>query len=248
MQTNLDLLRRIAAHPAFRAGELDTGFLGRHAEMLAPEPGAVPVSVLAAAASELLARSAEAARRATPSGVDEHSPWGLATAWRLNGEGYQDFVLRHADTDHPVRAFPRPDGAFRLEAGGAPVEVARPQPDRLMLDGVRTRIAVAWSGDRLLVVTDGITSTIEPVDPLAPSRTDTLGGDRLTAPMPGRIVSVDATPGAQVRKGDVLVVLEAMKVQMRLSAPRDGTIATVRALAGELVDDGAELVSFEPLA
>ena len=62
--------------------------------------------------------------------------------------------------------------------------------------------------------------------------------------MPGRIVSLHTEPGAEVGKGDVLLVLEAMKVQMRLAAPRDGTVASVRVQAGELVEDGVELVTF----
>ncbi len=63
--------------------------------------------------------------------------------------------------------------------------------------------------------------------------------------MPGRIVSVEAEAGAAVTRGQVLLVLEAMKVQMRLTAPRDGTVAAVRAEPGALVDEGTELVSFE---
>ena len=63
--------------------------------------------------------------------------------------------------------------------------------------------------------------------------------------MPGRIVSVHTEAGAKVTKGDVLMVLEAMKVQMRLTAPRDGTVASIRAQPGELVEEGVELVTFD---
>ena len=62
--------------------------------------------------------------------------------------------------------------------------------------------------------------------------------------MPGRVVQVLARPGDVVARGDVLLVLEAMKVQMRLTAPRAGTVDALRAMPGDLVDDGAELVSF----
>jgi 3-methylcrotonyl-CoA carboxylase alpha subunit len=65
------------------------------------------------------------------------------------------------------------------------------------------------------------------------------------APMPGRVVSVAVVVGQAVARGEVLLVLEAMKVQMRLPAPRDGVVLAVNAVAGELVDDGAELVVFE---
>ncbi len=71
------------------------------------------------------------------------------------------------------------------------------------------------------------------------------GGDRIVAPMPGRVLEVVAV-GREVRRGEVLVVLEAMKVQMRLTAPRDAVIAAVGCARGDLVEDGAELVSFAP--
>jgi 3-methylcrotonyl-CoA carboxylase alpha subunit len=58
------------------------------------------------------------------------------------------------------------------------------------------------------------------------------------------VISVAVEPGQAVHRGDVLLVLEAMKVQMRLTAPRDGVVAAVNAVAGELVDDGAELIVY----
>ncbi len=244
VQTNLDLLRRVSAHPAFLAAELDTGFLGRHPEVFEPADTEPPILAVAAAAAHVLAERAEAAQRAAQATGDPYSPWTLATAWRLNGDGYQDFVLRHDGAERSVRAYPRPDGAFSLDAGGARVDVARPGGDTLILDGVRRRVPVVRNGDTLTVLVNGTAWRLELVDPLRPPRTEGAGGDRLTAPMPGRVVSVHTEPGAQVSRGEVLVVLEAMKVQMRLTAPRDGIVAAVRVQPGELVDDGAELVSF----
>ena len=245
VQTNLDLLRRVAAHPAFLATELDTGFLERHMEILAPASATAPLRALAAAAAHVLAERTQSANAAAAVRTDTHTPWALATAWRLNGAGYQELILRHADVAYPLRTYPQPDGSFDLEAGETRVRVVR-QGDTLMLDGVRHRVPATRSGDTLLVLVNGTTWALDLVDPLLPPRTEGAGGDRLTAPMPGRIVSVNVEPGAPVKRGEVLLVLEAMKVQLRLSAPRDGIVAAVRAQQGELVDDGAELVSFEP--
>ena len=118
--------------------------------------------------------------------------------------------------------------------------------DALSVDGVLLRLPVVRSGDALWAVVDGTAWRFDVVDPLAPPAVEGSGGDSLAAPMPGRIVSVDCVPGDAVRRGQVLVVLEAMKVQMRLVAPRDGKVAAVRAVAGDLVDDGDELVAFAP--
>ena len=247
VQTNLELLRRVAGHPAFLAAELDTGFLDYHPEVLTPAGAEPPFDALAAAAASVLGERAESARAAAQRGSDAHSPWALATAWRLNGAGYQDFTLRHEGTEHPVRAYPKVDGSFELEGGGRHAHVAR-RGDTLLLDGARHRVPVVRHADMLWTVVHGTTWPLELIDHLRPPATEGAGGDQLIAPMPGRIVSVSTEPGAQVKRGEVLLVLEAMKVQMRLSAPRDGVVAAVRAQPGELVDDGAELVSFEKSA
>ena len=245
VQTNLELLRRVAAHPAFLAAELDTGFLGHHPEVLAPAAAAPPLDALAAAVAHELAERARSASDAARTGTDAHSPWALATAWRLNGAGYQDFTLRHDGVDYAVRAHPFADGAFDLQTEGRRARVAR-QGDTLLVDGARRRVPVARNGDTLLVMAGGTTWALDLIDMLRPPRAEGAGGDRLLAPMPGRIVSLSTERGARVKRGDVLLVLEAMKVQMRLIAPRDGMVGAVHAGAGDLVDDGAELVSFEP--
>ena len=235
VQTNLDLLRRIAGSAAFAEADLDTGFLSRDPALLAPASADAPLSVLAAAAMRVLTDW-------VPS--TGHSPWDQGNAWRLNGAGYQDMVLQVNGVDHPVRAWPKADGSFGLDIAGRHV-TASGAGGRMVLDGVPLRSHTVRNGAALMTIADGVTWSVVPADPLAPPDSAAAGGDRLVAPMPGRIVSVDASPGMAVTRGQVLLVLEAMKVQMRLVAPRDGVVATVHAEAGALVDDGVELISFE---
>jgi len=64
------------------------------------------------------------------------------------------------------------------------------------------------------------------------------------APMPGKVIRVIAQPGDEVKKGDDLLVLEAMKMENVLQSPADGTIAEVRVASGETVDKNAVLVVF----
>jgi 3-methylcrotonyl-CoA carboxylase alpha subunit len=222
---------------------VDTGFLDRRPGLVRPEEAGPSAVALAAAVGALIARRAREARHAAARSGDRHSPWAQATAWRLNGEGYQDFVLRDGERSHGLRAYPRADGGFRLDLGDRALEVDW-DGATLSVDGVRRRAVVAESGPALTVLVDGAGWTLTHVDPLAAPEQEGAGDDRLVAPMPGRIVSLHTEPGAKVGKGDVLLVLEAMKVQMRLAAPRDGTIASVRVQAGELVEDGVELVTF----
>ena len=244
--TNLGLLRGVAAHPDFLAAKLDTGFLARHPDVLAPAAGSPPREALAAAAADIMAAWASTAETANTRGTDVHSPWGSTTAWRLNGSGSQDAMLRYDGQDIVLRLQPGPKGAFEMQVDGQAVMVQR-DGDAVLIDGVRQRVLVVRDGDTLLVLVDGTAWALDVVDLMAPPRTEALGGDRLVAPMPGRVVSLHTEAGAKVARGDVLVVLEAMKVQMRLTAPRDGIVEQVRADPGDLVDDGADLVVFEPL-
>lgn len=71
------------------------------------------------------------------------------------------------------------------------------------------------------------------------------GRDKMTAPMPGVILSVDVAAGARVQRGDTLMVLEAMKMKNELRAPRDGAVAEIYVAAGQQVKFGETLVRFE---
>jgi 3-methylcrotonyl-CoA carboxylase alpha subunit len=249
LRTNLPLLRAIAAHPAFAAADLDTGFIARHAEaLLAPAPQA-PRAALAAAVLRLLRDEA------VTDPADPHSPWGLATAWRLNGEGWQDFSLAEGERTTIVRAhlgsiFRAPSGATpRLDLPGGAGDVAgvRWDGDALSctLDGVAIRARVVREAAVLAVILDGATHELRHLDPRAPSGAADSAGGRVVAPMPGRVLQLLVTPGDVVARGAVLLLLEAMKVQMRITAPSDGTVAAIRCAVGELVEDGAELVTLE---
>ncbi len=78
--------------------------------------------------------------------------------------------------------------------------------------------------------------------PAAPAAAPVAGGEPITAPMPGTVLSVKTSAGAAVKAGDVLVILEAMKMENEIVAPRDGTVAQVVAAQGSTVDTGATLV------
>lgn len=68
-------------------------------------------------------------------------------------------------------------------------------------------------------------------------------GERITSPMPGTILAVNVKPGQAVKRGDVLVVLEAMKMENEIMAPNDGTVGTVNVAKGQSVQSGATLLT-----
>ena len=241
VRTNLPLLRAILAHPGFAAADLDTGFIARHGDaLLAPAPAA-PRAALAAALLRLL--------RDEPvtDPADVHSPWGLATAWQPNGEGWQDFRLLDGDHTLTLRAhlgagivFDLSDGAARVADLGWVGDAAS-----FTLDGAAIRARVLRDGDALTVILDGATHELRHADPRAAAGVAESAGGRVVSPMPGRVLQVLVAPGDRVARGAVLLVIEAMKVQMRIAAPAEGVVGAIRCAAGDLVEDGAELVVLE---
>ena len=79
--------------------------------------------------------------------------------------------------------------------------------------------------------------------PAAPAAPVAAGDASVTAPMPGTILDVKVSEGQPVNKGDVLVILEAMKMETEIVAPADGTVAQILVKAGDAVDTGAALVT-----
>jgi len=79
--------------------------------------------------------------------------------------------------------------------------------------------------------------------PKAAAPTGAQGAVKVAAPMQGKILKVLVSPGASVKKGDVLLILEAMKMENEISAPQDGTVATVECAVGDSVETGKVLVS-----
>ena len=96
----------------------------------------------------------------------------------------------------------------------------------------------------------GVTSAPAPVSAPAPkaapapaATAGSKGSIEVNAPMPGTIVSVEVSAGQAVKKGDTLVIIEAMKMENEIAAPQDGTVASINCTKGESVDSGKLLVS-----
>jgi len=240
VRTNLAFLERLVAHPAFLAGETDTGFIEAHRGDLLPPPGEVPLEALVAAAARVHLDE----RAASPG----NSPWDHAGGWRLNQPAVRAMEFRRADGKSvKVNAI--------MARGHAVVEVAG-RAHRVALapaDGERLQIAlddetyfarVVRHGDRLSVSTPAGRHELELVDPFHYEPADLLPDARLTALMPGRVVKLLARPGDAVVKGQSLMILEAMKMEHTLMSPRDGIVERVAYAEGDLVPADAVLFAF----
>lgn len=82
-----------------------------------------------------------------------------------------------------------------------------------------------------------------PVAASAPAASGNEGGVKVVAPMPGKILSVKASVGASVKKGDIILILEAMKMENEVVAPEDGTVASINVSEGASVESGDTLAT-----
>ncbi|MFD9910385.1 biotin/lipoyl-containing protein, partial [Streptomyces sp. NPDC059063] len=210
--TNTGFLRRLLAHPAVVAGELDTGLVEREAESLVD--GEVPAEVYRAAA---LARVSTAAKD-TGSWVD---PFSVPNGWRLGGEAAWTVHHLRVPGHDPVSVRTRftADGSVEVDSGEPP---AGPH---------RYHRAGTWLGR------DGDAWDVRDHDPVEAALTGAAhtGADALTAPMPGTVTVVKVAPGDRVTAGQSLLVVEAMKMEHVISAPHAGTVTELDVTPGTTV-------------
>ena len=113
------------------------------------------------------------------------------------------------------------------------------------LDGLRLSAAVVHDREKVTILTSGQAYRIMRNDPMALQDLDLEVGGKVSAPLPGKIVQVHVEAGASVKKGDPLLILEAMKMEHTIAAPRDAVIAAIPYGPGEQVEEGVELILFE---
>ncbi|BBC36123.1 Acetyl-COA carboxylase [Streptomyces graminofaciens] len=211
VQTNAGFLRRLLAHPAVVAGELDTGLVEREVEGLLA--GDVPEEVYEAAAAVRLSGLTPVA---DGSWTD---PFSVPSGWRLGGTPKP--VAFHLRVQDPVEHAPR--GTHTVTDDHVSVT----------LDGVRHTFhrAADWLGR------DGDAWHVRDHDPVAASLTGAGAGgaDSLTAPMPGTVTVVKVAVGDEVTAGQSLLVVEAMKMEHVISAPHAGTVTELDVTPGTTV-------------
>jgi biotin carboxyl carrier protein len=165
------------------------------------------------------------------------------------------FIARHGGEDLPVEV-ERSGAAYRVKLGErwlvAEMVNAGPFVRSLRLeDGTQIALLHHREGATHEITLADSTVRVDITDPLSLKRNrgedEMAGAGTLKAMMPGRIVRVSAVKGQQVRKGEGLLVLEAMKMENEIQATIDGTVEEVLVTAGQTVEGGAELVRITSL-
>jgi acetyl/propionyl-CoA carboxylase alpha subunit len=234
--TNRDLLVSILDHDEFLAGRTDTGFLDRHgaAELTAARRPVDTVRLHAAAAALAL----QAGRRA------------MATTWRAAPSGWRNMPSQPqrctlAIDGHELAvsyAVGRDGVAVEVDGEAVAIDVLAAGPDRVDLEvgGLRRRVEVSIR-DGAVDVDSSLGSTSFDVVPRFVEPGSQLAAGSLVAPMPGVVVRVEVAAGEGVAAGQLLLVLEAMKMEHPITAPAAGTVASLAVAVGQQVDGGQVL-------
>jgi len=240
VSTNLPLLRSIAGHPAFAAGETTTGFLEDNGLTKAPSEIPPPQEAV------LLAAMAEIFRLAHSVSADPFTagPWRSLGAVRLR--------YRAGEEEYEVEVERGKGGRLILRLGGrkAVVELLSTEAGWLhaVLDGQRLAAGFAFEDGDVWISVQGDSFRLSRPSPLGVDDSGPGGagaGASLTAPMPGTVVKVHVREGDEVEEGQLILVLEAMKMEQSVTAPHAGRVASLPHPEGALVPGGAVLAEIE---
>jgi 3-methylcrotonyl-CoA carboxylase alpha subunit len=236
LATNVQFLRHVLRSRSFSQADLDTALIQREqAVLFHQEPVGLPMAAAAAVAHAL------ARERAQEAG----DPFSRRDGWRSHGLATRRFAFEFGGQARQAELTYLHDGAlsFSVEGERGPLSW-RPHGDAIEVQfGERRTVAhVHAQGETDHVFTPQGATQIVAVDLLAHAGEGAVDVGRLTAPMPGKVVSFAVKAGDVVKKGQALAVMEAMKMEHTIAAPADGTVAEVLYAPGDQVAEGAELL------
>ncbi len=250
-KSNIEFLEQLIRHPVVVEGRIDTGYLDKHLDEVIPAAMTPTASILAAAAAACLLHDEAATRTQAMASGDPCSPWAIADGWRLGHAGQR--LLCFGSRGERIELIAHGSGGDYLietAAGKIAVSHATMIGDVLsaQIDGATRRYRARAGAERVFLHDGARRWTLArlPAFQVDLSRLGT-GGDRVLAPMPGRIVLIKVNAGDIVNEAQELGVMEAMKMELSLKAPRAGTVAAVQVAAGDFVEADTVLIKLEPV-
>ena len=226
LPTNAGFLRRLIELDPVRSGEMDTGLIDRgEAALLPPERERREALVAFATARSRELRA--------PDGDD---PWQTLVGFRLNGPAPLSLEVARRGED-----------PLHVSVAGAPGSEAVTIGEETFAAGPDWLWESAASEGETWVAAGPEAFAFRLVEPVVEGNAAAAQGT-LEAPMPGTVLELRVAPGEAVVEGQVLVVIESMKMEMSLTAPVESTVAEVLVSAGDGVKQGQSLVELEPVA
>ena len=244
LATNVQFLRQVIASDAFATAKLDTALIEREKQHLFHQQRLPQAQAVAAAVAQVL--QAERAQETA-------DPFSRRDGWRSHGVAERRWDFRQGEAAVPARLRYLHDGALQLAVGEGESlaegllswQQAGDGAFDVQFAGQRLRAQVHVLGEQCHVFAPQGAAVLGLADPLAHAGDVHSEGGRLTAPMPGKVVSFAVKAGDKVSKGQPLAVMEAMKMEHTIAAPGDGVVAELLYAPGDQVTEGSELLRLE---
>ncbi len=232
--TNRQFLSDLCKLEAFRKGDVDTGLIARETAVLFRDekPSEIAFALAVLGALDLL------------NAPQESDPWARLPGFRLWGDASHSVLLDHHGERQLVRFTIKGSRHFDFVFGGLEVCSYDNGLVRFAIDGRVAAASVLRIGHDVTVQFEGYDTIFHHVQSVS-GQEEASGESRILSPMPGLIRLVSVVEGANVAKGDRMVTMEAMKMELSLTAPRDGKVASVSVAAGDQVNEGALLIELE---
>ena len=233
VQTNIEFLRFLLADERVRAGDLDTGLLDERVADFAPLPA--PDDVLAAGG--LYRQWALSLRGLQAAG----NPWAVPTGFRVGGAAAPvRTAMRTPLRSETVSVWGLPEAA-RVQVGDGETHSASAQVERALmsvtLDGLRREYRWAEEDRHLWIADERGTWHLREAEEQKIHRAAGARQAEILSPMPGSVIAVQASSGAPVSEGDVVVVVEAMKMEHSLAAPASGKVEVLVSVGDQVKVD-----------
>jgi acetyl-CoA/propionyl-CoA carboxylase, biotin carboxylase, biotin carboxyl carrier protein len=230
VQTNIEFLRFLLADERVRAGDLDTALLDERVADFAPLPP--PDDVLAAGG---LFRQWVLARRAAG------NPWAAPTGWRVGGGTAPVRTAMRTPLRSETVSVWGPPAAAEVQVGDREIRSATVQVDgarmSATLEGLRRDYRWAEANRHLWIADERGTWHLREAEEQKIHRTADAREAEILSPMPGSVIAVQVSSGAQVSEGDVVVVVEAMKMEHSLAAPISGLVEVLVSVGDQVTVD-----------
>ena len=244
LNTNVQFLRHVVQSRSFVQADLDTGLIPREEAVLFKQEKVG----LSLAVASVIAHTLQQERRAQAQLAERAGwldPWARRDGWRSHGPSTRRFDYAFQGQVHIVQLTTLHDGALQLavagEVGGFSF-VPLTQGIDVRFAAQRQIVSVYRKDAVAHVFTAQGATEIVAIDALAHAGDSQVEGGRLTAPMPGKVVSFAVKAGDKVSKGQPLAVMDAMKMEHTIAAPQDGVVAELLYAPGDQVVEGAELL------
>ncbi len=248
-KSNIEFLEKLVRHPIVVSGKITTNYLDQHLDEVLPHADSAPDHFVIAATISALLADEKQTRQAAMRSSDPHSPWAIADGWRIGHESQHKLSFQWRDQHLDVYA-KGAHGNYQFSYQGKNIGVSHAQIRDVNLtfqmDAMAQRFLLHADKNTITVHDGQSRASFQRVPAFFFDDSKASGsGDRINAPMPGRMVIVKAKVGDAVVEGQELAVMEAMKMELSLKSPRNGKIASVNINAGDFVEADAMLIKLE---